>query len=148
MSVKRRQQFLSQSRVDVPHVRSLESAVSNDFDDLIKGFVSPTSQVLNGFEINMTGAVGGASAGLQMIVASGSIFHGTSNQSGTFYVVPDGTSPEILNSTINPKVSGAFTPSAVNYVGVEYTRTVDDTTSDLVNFGTQQTKTKLPKRFL
>jgi hypothetical protein len=131
MSVRRRFSFLSQARVDVPHLRSIESAVSNDFDELLKGFVTGTGgYVLRGFELNMTGAIGGASSGLQMLTANGTIFHGGSSQSGTFYVVPSTQTPEILNSVVNTKVRGAFTPNAVNYVGIEYERVIDDATAD------------------
>ena len=80
----------------------------------------------------MTGAIGSASNGLQLLVANSAILHGTSSQAGTFYTVPTGTVPEVLNSTVNTKVSGAFTPNAVNYVGIEYDRIVDDATADQI----------------
>lgn len=146
MSVRRRQNWVSQQRVDVPHIRSLESATSNDFDELLKGYVTgPDGLVLRGFEINMTGAIGGAAAGLQMLVADGCIFHTTSAESGTFYVVPTGTSPEVLNSTINNKVRGAFTPNAVNYLGIEYERIVDDTTADQIYIWDPTNKNEITK---
>jgi hypothetical protein len=146
MAVRRRQNWVSQQRVDVPHIRSLESAASNDFDELLKGFVTGSSGlILRGFEINMTGAIGGAAAGLQLIVADGCIFHTTSNESGTFYVVPSSTSPEVMNSTINTRVSGAFTPNAVNYVGIEYERIIDDTTSDQIYIWDPTNKNEVTK---
>jgi hypothetical protein len=80
----------------------------------------------------MSGAIGGSASGLQLLVDSGCIFHSSSKESGTFFLVPSGTSPEILNSTINTKVIGAFTPNAVNYVGIEYQRAVDDSTNDQI----------------
>jgi hypothetical protein len=127
-------------------MRSLESAASSDFDELLKGFVTgSSSHVLRGFEINMTGAIGGAATGLQMLVADGCVFHSSSNESGTFYLVPSGTSPEIMNSTINTKVSGAFTPNAVNYVGIEYERIVDDDTSDQVYIWDPTNKNEITK---
>jgi hypothetical protein len=136
MSVRRRQRWLGSQRIDVPHLRSVESAVSNDFDELLRGWVTGAGKeyVVRGFELNMTGAIGSAAAGLQLLVSSGTIFHGTSRQSGTFYTVPSNAAPEILNSTINPKVRGFFTPNAVNYIGIEYERFADDTTSDTVYF--------------
>ncbi len=136
MSVRRRQRFLGSMRLDVPVLRSIESAVSADFDELLKGFVTGENNVyvVRGFELNMTGAVGAAASGLQMLVASSTLFHGTSKQSGTFYTVPSSATPEVLNSTINTKVRGAFTPNAVNYVGIEYERFADDATADTVYF--------------
>jgi hypothetical protein len=130
MAVRRSQNFVNQVRVDVPHLRSIESAVRNDFDELLKAFVlgDSKSYVLRGFELNMIGAVGASANGLQLIVENGAIFHGKSNVSGTFFVVPDGTDNEVLNSTVNEIVEGSFTPNALNYIGLEYTRDVDDTT--------------------
>jgi hypothetical protein len=134
MGVKRRVNWISQQRVDVPDMRSLESAVSNDFDELIKSFVTGTSQgyLLRGFEISMAGAIGGAASGLQLIVDPGAVFHVSSSQSGTFYLVPVGTPTQQLNSATNNIIDGAFAPSAINYVGLEYERFIDDTTSSQV----------------
>lgn len=136
MGVRRRQIFRGSQRVDVPHLRSIESALSNDFDELLKGWVTGEGNqyVIRGFEINMTGAIGSSASGLQVIVASSSVFNGPSKQSGTFYTVPSNALPEVLNSVTNSKVSGGFTPNAVNYVGLEYERIVDDATSDTVYF--------------
>lgn len=134
MSVRRRFNWLSQARVDVPHIRSVESATSNDFDELLRGLLTGEDEdyIIRGFEISMTGAVGGAANGLQMLVAEGCLLHGGSNESGTFFIVPSGTDPETLNSTVNDRVQGSFTPNAINYVGIEYERVVDDDSSDQV----------------
>jgi hypothetical protein len=147
MSVRRQQNWISQQRVDVPHMRSVESAVANDFDEMLRAIVTGVSApyVIRGFEINMTGSIGAAANGLQLLVADGALLHGTSRQAGTFYVVPTGTSPEILNSTINSRVNGAFTPNAVNYIGIEYERVVDDTTSDQIYLWNPTTKNEVTK---
>lgn len=134
MSVKRRVNWLSQQRVDTPDMRAVESAASNDFDELFKAFVTGTSSgyVVRGFRISMAGAIGGAASGLNMIVDPGALLHTQSSQSGTFYLVPSGTPAQQLNSATNTIVDGAFAPSAINYVGLEYERYVDDTTSSQV----------------
>lgn len=131
MAVQRRVNWISQQRVDVPDMRAVESAASNDFDQLIQGFVTGTVQgyFVRGFNILMAGAIGGASSGLQMNVDPGALLHIASSQSGTVYMVPGGTAPQQLNSATNVIVDGAFAPSAVNYVSVEYERFIDDTTS-------------------
>lgn len=136
MSVRRRQNFLGQQRIDVPHLKSVESAMSNDFDELISGLIigEDKSYVIRGFQINMPGAINASANGLQLLVENSAILHGASNESGTFYTVPTGTLPEILNSTTNTKVQGAFTPNTDNYIGIEFVRNVDDSTSDQVNF--------------
>lgn len=134
MAVQRRVNWISQQRVDVPDMRALESAASNDIDQLIQSFVTGTSQgyILRGFELSMAGAIGGAASGLQLLVDPGAIFHVTSSQSGTFLLVPSGTPAQALNSATNTIVDGAFAPSAINYVGIEYERFIDDTTSSQV----------------
>lgn len=134
MGVQRRVNWISQQRVDVPDMRALESAVSNDFDQLIQSFVTGTTQgyIMRGFEISMAGAIGGAASGLQLLVDPGAVFHVASSQSGTFYLVPSGTPAQQLNSATNTIVDGAFAPSAINYVGLEYERFIDDTTSSQV----------------
>ena len=90
MSVRRSQSFLNQQRVDVPHLRSIESAVRDDFDEFINAFAigEDAFQVIRGFEIFMTGAIGSVANSLQMIVEDSSLFHGASNEAGTFFEVP------------------------------------------------------------
>lgn len=136
MSVRRRQNWLGQQRVDAPHLKSIESAVSNDFDELIKGLVigENKSYVVRGFEISMPGAILSSATGLQLLVENSAILHGASNESGTFYTIPTGTSPEILNPTVNPRVQGSFTPNADNFIGIEFLRNINDSTTDQVNF--------------
>lgn len=147
MGVKRRVNWLSQQRVDTPDMRAVESAVSNDFDELVQSLVTNTgnSYVVRGFEISMAGAIGGASSGLQMIVDPGALLHTQSSQSGTFYLVPSGTSAQPLNSATNTVVDGAFAPSAINYVGIEYERFIDDTTSSQVYLWNPTTKNETTK---
>ena len=136
MAIKRSQNFLDQSRVDVPHMRSIESAVRADFDDLLGGLVTGIGQsyIINGFELNMTGAIGSSASALQVIVAKGSVFHGSSLVSGTCLTVPALTANETLSSTTNTKVDGSFAPGAINYVGIEFTRAVDNSTTSQVYF--------------
>lgn len=131
MAIQRSVNWISQARVDVPDVRAVESAVRNDFDQLIQGFVTGTTQgyVVRGFNILMAGAIGGASSGLQLNVDPGALLHIASSQSGTVYMVPAGTLPQQLNAATNVLVDGAFAPSAVNYVSIEYERYIDPTTS-------------------
>jgi hypothetical protein len=131
MAVQRRVNWLSQQRVDVPDMRSVESAVSNDFDQLIQGFVTGTAQgyFVRGFNILMAGAIGGAASGLQLNVDPGAVLHIAASQSGTVLMVPTGTLPQALNSATNTNVTGAFAPSAVNYVTIDYLRFIDPATS-------------------
>lgn len=130
MAVQRRVNYISQQRVDVPDMRAVESAASNDWDQAIQAFVTNTTQgyILRGFEISMTGAIGGASSNLQMEVDPGAVMHIAASQSGTILMVPPGTSAQQLNSATNTNVVGAFAPNALNYVGIDYIRYIDPTT--------------------
>jgi len=103
------------------------------------------SYVLRGFDLEMAGAVGSAANQLQMIVAEGSVMHGNSTESGTYFVVPSGTSNEIINSTTNDRVDGSFTPGTLNYVGLEFTREIDDSTTGQVFFWNPTTSSEISK---
>jgi hypothetical protein len=63
-----------------------------------------------------------------MVVDPGALMHIGASQSGTIFMVPTGTQNQQLNSAINTAVVGAFTPNALNYVGIDYTRFIDPTT--------------------
>lgn len=147
MSVRRRQNWQGQQRVDVPHLKSVESAVSNDFDELISGLVTgeDKSYIIRGFTINMPGAIGSSANGLQLLVEDSAFLHGSSNESGSFYTIPAGTDAEILSSTTNERVEGAFTPNTDNYVGIEFVRAVDDSTVDQVYFWNPTTNVEITK---
>jgi hypothetical protein len=147
MSVLRRENWLSQERVDVPGMRSVESAVSNDFDGLIQSLITGTSQgyIMRGFNIAMAGAIGGAASGLQVVVDPGAVLHILASQSGTFYLVPSGTPNQILNSATNTIVNGAFVPNAINYVGLDYVRAADSTTDAQSYFWDPSTDTETTK---
>jgi len=147
MAIRRSQNFVNQQRVDVPHLRSIESAVRNDFDELLEAFVLGPDQsyVLRGFELSMIGAIGASATGLQLIVENSAIFHGKSLTSGSYLVVPPGTGNEILNSNVNVKVEGTFTPNALNYIGIEFERSIDDTTLSQVYLWNPTTDTEITK---
>jgi hypothetical protein len=131
MAVQRRNNVLSQERIDCPAFRSIESAASADFDTLIQAFVTGAGNpyVINGFTINFaSNPIGGAASNLQVVVASGSLFATTASQSGTFYLVPAGTPNVLLNAVTTANVSGSFVPSSNNYVGIDYYRFQDPST--------------------
>lgn len=140
MAIQRRTSFLSQQRVDVPAMRSIESATSNDFDQLFQAFVTGSTGVgqsngnpgigyiLRGFNIEMAGAIGGAANNLQLSVDPAALLHIAASQSGTVFMVPPGTPNQQLNSSTNTNVTGGFTPNAINFVGIDYIRFLDPTT--------------------
>lgn len=147
MAVKRSQNWLNQQRVDVPHMRSIESAVRNDFDELISSYVigQSASYIIRGWELNMVGAIGASASSLQMIVENSSLFHGKSTQSGTFFQVASGVPNQTINSTTNTNVQGSFTPSALNYIGIEFSRAIDNSTSAQVFLWNPTNKNEISK---
>lgn len=147
MAVKRSQNWLAQQRVDTPYLRSIESAMRNDFDDLFVSLIQgeDKSYVIRGMEIEVAGAFGAAASGLQLKVANSSILHGKSAVSGTFFSIASGESNQVLSSTTNTRVEGSFTPSALNYVSIEFVREVDDSTSAQTYFWNPTTKTEFTK---
>lgn len=131
MAIRRSQNWINQQRVDVPHLRAVESAIRSDFDELLGAFAigESASYVIRGFEISMSGAIGSAASSLQLIVDNSSLFHGASDEAGTFFQVPSGEANQTLNSTTNDRVSGAFTPNALNYVALGFVREIDNDTT-------------------
>jgi hypothetical protein len=131
MAIKRTVSYPSQVRLDIPDMKSIESAVRNDFDEMVQSIFTGEAQslIVRGFEINMVGAVGNTASGLSVIVSDSAVLHTTSTTSGTLYRVASGTPLEVLNSTTNTKVSGSFTPNSVNYVALDFSRAPDPTTA-------------------
>lgn len=134
MAILRQFNFLGQERIDVPHQRSIESAVAADFDLLMGQMIcGKKSFILDGFKVVVTGAVGAKATALQVIVAGAKVAHYNASESGTIYFAPADQAVEVL-SAINPKVTGSFTASSVNYLGVDLRRSADDTTTDTAAF--------------
>lgn len=135
MAVLRQQNWLGQQRVDVPHLRSLESAVAADFD-LFAGsiFAGKRTLVIKGFEILTPElAIGTEAASLQLQVGGGIMIHPLASEAGSIFTVDDGFGAEVLSQT-NPNVQGSFTAGQVNYIGLDLVRRADATTTDLVTF--------------
>jgi hypothetical protein len=147
MAIKRRQNWLGQQRVDTVHLKSVESAISHDFDQLIGGLIvgENKSYIIRGLKINMPGSINSSANNLQLLVEDSAFLHGASNESGTFYTIPTGTPAESLNPITNEKIEGSFLPSTNNYIGIEFIRTVDDSTSDQVYFWNPTTNIEITK---
>lgn len=131
MAIIRRVNQLSQMREEVSDLKAIESAASADFDLLAESLISGAGNpyIINGFSINFaSNPIGGASTNLQVVVANGALLHTTASQSGTFFLVPAGTPNVVLNASTVSNVFGAFVPSSLNYVGIDYYRFQDPTT--------------------
>lgn len=126
--------FLGQMRIDVPHLRAIESSVCNDFDVLagvMMGGKKPL--VLSGFTIPTANSIGAPAESLSLVVENGLIIHYFATDSGSIMSVPSGSMPETLSS-VNTKVNGSFIANGTNYIGLDLLREVDETSVDLTQF--------------
>lgn len=87
--------------------------------------------VSNGFLLISTGIT--KAEQLQVLTAGGTLIHPLASESGSIFQVEANRANEVLNST-NTRVVGSFTPSQVNYIGIDLIRTTDESTSDLSMF--------------
>jgi hypothetical protein len=145
MSVLRQANILGQQRLDVPHLRAIESSISADFDLLAGSIMAGGSPlVVRGFDVITSGAIGNPASALQVNVANGIIMHPLASEHGTIFSVAADADAEVLSST-NPNVSGGFTAGQVNYVGLDLLRSADDSTADLVMFLDANSLAETPK---
>jgi hypothetical protein len=133
MAVKRSGNFLAQLRLDTTHMRAIESATRNDFDELLRALVTgqgvDQSYVLRGFKLNTAGAIGNSAKSLAVITSDSAILHGGSTTSGTFFITQPTEPVQTLDSIINSNVSGAFAPNTLNYISLDFVRQADTATS-------------------
>lgn len=144
MSVIRQQNWLGQQRVDVPHVRAIESSICADFDILAGDILAGIPVVVQGFDTITTGAVGQPASALRVNVAGAICMHPEASESGTIFQVPSARAIEILG-TSNARLRGGFTANATNYVGFDLIRSADASTADLVQFLNPPTNLEIPK---
>jgi hypothetical protein len=113
-------------------LRSIESAIAADFD-LLAGSVMAGKNplVVEGFYVVSTAVT--AASSLQLQVADSTLIHFFASESGSVFHVPADRANEVLNTT-NPKITGSWTPSTVNFVGLDLIRSADASTTDLVEF--------------
>jgi hypothetical protein len=143
MAVIRQENWLGQQRVDANHLRSLESGVAGDMDVLAGSILAGRQAlVVRGFTIVSTNIT--QAEDLQIKVAHAALIHFFAAVSGSIFEVPLDRANEVLD-TVNPRVSGGFTPSRINYIGVDLRRLADNTTVDQVVFLDANTSTEDPK---
>lgn len=145
MGVKRRLTGYSGMRVDWPHIRSIESAISFDFDSVLRGMITGLDKpyLIRGFEIRIPDAAVSANS-LQVEISDSVILHSTAGESGTIFTIPNGTAAEALNSS-NPKVVGAFQNGVPNYVGLELVRVTDPDSADQTAGWSEAQKTEFQR---
>src|SRR6185436_655118 len=145
MSVIRQQNWLGQQRVDIPHVRSIESSICADFDVLAGNIMAGLVPVIvKGFDAIATGAIGQPAAALQVNTAGSICMHPEASEAGSLFQVPSNRAVEVLGAS-NARVRGGFTSNTTNYVGFDLLRSADSSTADLVQFLNPQTNKESPK---
>lgn len=143
MSVLRQLNLLGQMRIDVPHLRGIESAVAADFD-LLAGQImaGQVPLVLHGFSVITP--TGGAATSLQIDVAGGVLIHPLASENGSIFFAPTNRAVETLN-VANARLQGGFTSGAVNYIGLDLRRSADSSTADNAQFLNPDTNLETPK---
>ncbi len=126
--VIRQQNWLGQQRVDVQHLRALESSAAADMDVLAGQVMAGLGPlVTQGFDL-IPLPNGSAATSLQINVANGTLLHPLASENGTLFLVAANRGPETLNAA-NPRVIGGFTASAVNFIGVDLRRPTSSSSS-------------------
>jgi hypothetical protein len=134
MAVNRQANFLGQQRIDIPHLRALESSVCYDFDAVGLMLTGGVPCVVKGFDVvNYATCIGSNASTITVDTAGSLLCHPEASDSGSFFEVPATRDDETLNSS-NPRVVGSWTPGVDNFVGVDLLRSADNTTVDTVRF--------------
>lgn len=144
MALDRQLNIKGQMRLDVPHLRSIESAVAHDFDVLAGNYMAGRMPVIvKGFAV-VTPSTSTPAASLQIAVAGSVVAHFGASENGTLFSVPDNRAVETLSPS-NARVVGGFVANTTNYVGIDFVRTEDTSTSDVVQFLDAATLAETPK---
>jgi hypothetical protein len=131
MAILSSSNLISEQRYDISDARRIESGVRNDFDTTVTAVITNTQQgyIVRGFSIATAGAIGAPANGLQLVTDPGSVLHIDASVSGTIFQTPFGTPNQTLNAATNTNVQGSFTANSTNYVGLDYLRFANNSTS-------------------
>ncbi len=135
MAIKSQRRLYSQQRLTTSTWRAVESAVSFDFDTVLRKMFTgdTTGYILNGFRINIGSSTFSSDASnLTIYSLNSTILHTLADESGTILNVT-GSAAETINST-NSKVIGGFAANSTNYVGIELVRVTDEDSTETTYF--------------
>lgn len=142
--VERQTNWLGQMRIDVPILRAMESSVSGDFDVSAGQILSGRQAlVVSGFKLSGI-STGAPATSIQVLVAGSILVNYNASEAGSMFSVPSNRANETLSST-NPVVSGSWTASTTNFIGIDLLRSADTTTSDTLQFLNATTLAEVPK---
>jgi hypothetical protein len=146
MAIIKQNIYYGGGRIDAPHLRSIESGVAGDFDVLAGRILAGSSPlIVRGFDVITSGAVGAFATSLQVNTANSLLIHYLASESGSIFNVPSDRAVETLSST-NTRITGGFTASATNYVGIDLRRSSDSATADVMQFINSVTQSETPQR--
>jgi hypothetical protein len=125
--------FQNNQRLDIPHMKMIESSITHDLQVLAGNIISGNKPIIvKGFTIPVTNVIGNPATSLQMITADSVLIHPLGSEEGSLFTVPSTQPTERLN-TNNSKVIGSFASNATNYIGIDLIRVVDTTNSNTVS---------------
>ena len=122
MAVNREFNWTGQQRVDIPHLRSVESAVRYDVDIIGLSKVGITPQIVDGFDLvqSISDLVAGKEVSeLKIKVAGARVIHPFATEAGSFFSVPSDQPDETLNPQTSTCMVGGWAANQVNYLGVD-----------------------------
>lgn len=144
MSITRQLNLLDGLRLEIPHLRSLESSVVHDIETISGRLLGGgKAWVVSGFAIPTSG-IGRHHSELMLDVSGGMICHYLASERGTVLAVPTDRTADPLNET-NERVVGAFVAGGINYIGLDLTRSVDPDSAVTATFQDTQTGEKFSR---
>ncbi len=131
MATLRNLNVLDQMRLDVPYLRLIESGVRGDFDAIV-GQATAGGQPLVVRGLTIAGS--GRAETLELVVADAIAYNYNATDSGSFLHIPSDEPNQVLDGTVNRKVTGAFVSGSPNYVGLDFVRETDPDSTGPVTF--------------
>lgn len=145
MATNREFNWQGQQRVDIPHLRMVESAVRYDFDALAYSMCGDNPYIINGF--NFVGTALNVNASRLTIKTAGAkMFHHLATDSGAVFVVPTDRANETIAPGVNTKVEGSWILNSYNYLGLDLVKRADSTTEDSLKLQDPGTENEIGQR--
>jgi hypothetical protein len=145
MAINRELNWQGQQRVDIPHLRMVESAARYDFDALAYSLCGDKPYILKGFEVVGTPVQNSVST-LTIRTAGSRMFHHLATDSGSMFAVPTDRALEVLDISKNSRIIGGWTSGTTNYLGIDLIKSADSDTEDSIKLLDSATKNEASQR--
>ena len=145
MSNQRRLKLPSSARFDIPMLRGVESSVTGDFDDVIKGIITgiTTPYIVRGFDV-LSAPGGGNPQNIKLRIADSVVLATTATEPGSLLRTSP-TAADITLDSSNSKIIGSWSSNAINYVSIDLRRGTDNSTLDQVAVFSQSEDIEIQK---